>query len=212
MPRIEPFEAFTSDYEEWFDRHKNVYEAELRAVRPHIPPDGVGLEIGVGTGRFAAPLGIKFGVEPSPKMARVARERGIHVVEGVAESLPFSDETFDYALMVTTICFVDDPQKAIKEAFRVIKKGGKLIIGFVDRESSLGKLYEQNKQKSRFYRMARFFSTDEIVEMMRDAGFSDFMFTQTIFEPLDMVPRDEPVREGYGEGSFVVVSGVKPWG
>ncbi len=210
MPRTEPFELFAEDYESWFERHKNVYLAELRAVKPHIPDSGLGVEIGVGTGRFAEPLGIKIGVEPSDRMAEIARKRGISVIKGIAEDLPFPDSSFDFALMVTTICFVDDPIKAISEAYRILKPGGRLIIGYVDRESPIGKLYERNRFKSRFYRVAKFYSTDEIVDMMRGAGFSDFQFTQTIFEPLDEVTEDEPVRPGYGEGSFVVVSGVKP--
>lgn len=209
MARIEPFERYTGHYDRWFDVHENVYLAELRAVRPHIPEKGVGIEIGVGTGRFAVPLGIKFGLEPSPKMAEIARKRGIEVIEGVAEAIPIDDETFDFALMVTTICFLDDPMKALKEINRILKPGGKLIIGFVDKDSPIGKFYEQHRAESKFYNVATFYSVDEVVDMMRRAGFSDFRFTQTIFEPLDRVPPDEPVKEGYGEGSFVVVSGVK---
>ena len=66
------------------------------------------MEIGVGTGRFAEPLGFREGVEPSPAMAERARRRGLEVTDGVAENLPLPDATYDVALMVTTICFVDD--------------------------------------------------------------------------------------------------------
>ncbi len=210
MPRIEPFERFTEHYDAWFDEHHNVYLAELKAVRKHIPKNGKGVEIGVGSGRFAAPLGIKFGVEPSPRMAEIARKRGIEVVQGVAENLPYEDNTFDFALMVTTICFLDDPQKAVDEAFRILKPGGRFIVGFVDRESPIGKFYEEHRAQSKFYNVATFYSVDEVVEMMRKAGSENFRFTQTVFEPLDEVPENEPVKEGYGEGSFVVVSGEKP--
>jgi len=68
-----------------------VYLSELEAVRSMLPVDGTGIEIGVGTGRFAAPLGIKLGLEPSKSMASLARQRGIEVVEGEAEALPFED-------------------------------------------------------------------------------------------------------------------------
>jgi hypothetical protein len=43
--------------------------------------------------------------------------------------------------------------------------------------------------------------------MMEEAGFHDFSFTQTIFQPLEMIAEVEPVRAGYGEGSFVAVRG-----
>ncbi len=47
--------------------------AELAAVESLWPATGQGLEIGVGTGRFAVPLGIKIGVEPARAMAEIAK-------------------------------------------------------------------------------------------------------------------------------------------
>ncbi|MCD6373543.1 MAG: class I SAM-dependent methyltransferase, partial [Thermococcus sp.] len=182
---------------------------ELEAVRKLLPKEGKGAEVGVGTGRFAAPLGIKLGVEPSKAMAEIARRRGIEIIEGVAESLPFPDESLDYLLMVTTICFVDDPEKALREAYRVLKPGGALIIGFVDRNSPIGQEYERNKENSVFYREARFFSTDELLELLKKVGFRKFEIVQTLFHRLDEIKEIEPVKLGYGEGSFVVIKAVK---
>jgi hypothetical protein len=62
-----PFDAYTADYDAWFDEHNDVYQAELAAVRSLLPTCGKGIEIGIGTGRFAASLGIAVGVEPSPQ-------------------------------------------------------------------------------------------------------------------------------------------------
>lgn len=61
MPRISPFEKYAEQYESWFEKNRWVYEAELRAVKAMLPAVGTGLEIVVGTGRFAGPLGIKDG-------------------------------------------------------------------------------------------------------------------------------------------------------
>ena len=47
-----------------------------------------------------------------------------------AESLPFADSQFDFVLMFTTICFLDDIETAFNEVYRVLKSGGSLIIGF----------------------------------------------------------------------------------
>ena len=44
---------------------------------------------------------------------------------------------------------------------------------------------------------------------MRQAGFTDFMFRQTIFQRLSEIDDKEPVKSGYGEGSFVVIRGRK---
>jgi ubiquinone/menaquinone biosynthesis C-methylase UbiE len=120
MPRISPFEKYAEQYESWFEKNRWVYEADLRAVKAMLPAVGTGLEIGVGTGRFAGPLGIKDGVEPSKRMRDFAQKRGIQAVDGMAEELPFVDSQFDFVLMVTTVCFVDDIGKALMEAYRVL--------------------------------------------------------------------------------------------
>lgn len=142
-----------------------MYDAELEAVRQLVPAPGAeGMEVGVGSGKFAAPLGIKIGVEPSEKMATKARKQGITVYPGVAEDLPFSDGRFDFVLTVTTICFVDDVIKSFREAFRVLRPGGSIIVGFVDRESKLGRQYADRRDWSKFYREATFFSTREVLD------------------------------------------------
>ena len=109
MPKSDLFNRHSDAYDEWFERNADLYEAELEAVRRLLPPQpSKGLEVGVGSGKFAAPLGIRTGVDPSEAMSARARMRGITVVPAVAEALPFSGGRFDHALMVTTICFVDD--------------------------------------------------------------------------------------------------------
>ena len=131
------------------------------------------------------------------------------MIDGVAEDLPLKDEIYDFALMVTTICFVDDLEQSFREAWRVIKPGGSLIVGFVDRESPLGKIYQKHKAKSVFYRTATFYSVDEVASCMKKAGFESLDFAQTIFHNLDEIKGIESVKEGYGEGSFVVVRARK---
>jgi len=209
MPKITPFEKHVEQYEEWFAKNRWVYEAELRAVKDMIPTGGHGVEVGVGTGRFAEPLGIKIGVEPSKRMREIAQKRGLKVLDGVAEEVPFDDSQFDFVLMVTTVCFVDDIRKALLEAHRVLSHGGFLIIGFVDRNSMVGQAYLNRKEENVFYKDATFFSVDELVEIMDQAGFTDLAFKQTIFKTLSEITRDEPVKPGHGEGSFIVVRGRK---
>jgi len=209
MPKILSFEKYAEQYDDWFSENQWVYEAEIRAVKSMIPASGRGVEIGVGTGRFAEPLGIKIGVDPSKRMGEIARKRGIRVLNGVAEELPLNDAIFDFVLMVTTICFVDDINKTLLEAHRVLAPGGCIIVGFVDSNSLVGKTYLDRKNESVFYRDATFFPTDKVVELMHQAGFGDLAFKQTIFKSLVETTRDEPVKSGHGEGSFVVIRGSK---
>lgn len=101
-----------------------------------------GLGVGVGTGRFSAPLGVSVGVDPSGAMIKVARERGVLVVRGVAERLPFGDEKFDLVLMVTVVFLLEDRATAFREAGRVLKPGGSIVVGFIDRDSPIGRRYQ----------------------------------------------------------------------
>lgn len=203
------FDRNVDQYEQWFVDHALAYVSELHAVGDLLPKNGTGIEIGIGTGRFASPLGIKKGIEPSKAMAALAKRKGIEVISGVAENLPFKDREFDFALMVTTVCFLDDVNLAFKEAYRVLKQNGAFVIGFVERDSPLGREYLKRKDKSVFYKDAVFYSVDEIVSHLKQAGFDEFSFRQTLFKPINEMEAVDPVKKGYREGSFVAVRGVK---
>ncbi|HHO77353.1 MAG TPA: class I SAM-dependent methyltransferase [Deltaproteobacteria bacterium] len=209
MVKSAAFENYTLEYEQWFEKNREAYEAELRAVSALLPQGHSGMEIGVGTGRFAVPLGIRVGVEPSGHMRSLALKKGIKVLGGLAENLPFKDAVFSHVLMVTTICFLDNTDQAFREAHRVLSKGGCLIIGFVDRESLIGRQYLKHKENNVFYRDATFYSTGEVLEIMKRNGFHDFDSRQTIFDDLSMINGQEEVRSGYGQGSFIVLRGKK---
>jgi SAM-dependent methyltransferase len=210
IPKTKPFETHFAQYEDWFIQNRYTFQSEINAIRPHLPTGCKGVEIGVGSGLFAKPLGIHYGIEPSAKMRKRAVQRGVkNVVDGVAEKLPFVDHFFDFALMVTTLCFLDNVKQAFREARRVIRPGGKLIIGFVDKNSPVGKLYEMHKADSVFYRDAIFYSVDDVARFMHQANFYRLEYTQTIFHMLDEIREPEEGKKGYGEGSFVVVSGIK---
>lgn len=206
MPRITPFRKYPEQYENWFIQNMYAYVSELNAIRSFIPEQGIGFDIGVGTGRFAEPLGIKIGIEPCREVGRIAYSKGIIVVEAVAENLPFHNQVFDFVLMVTTVCFLDDIKTAFKETHRVLKNGGNFIIGFVDRKSLLGKKYELYKNESRFYSEATFFTVKEITAVLKESGFNNFRYVQTIFQDLDNITAVEPLKDGFSEGSFVVIS------
>lgn len=209
MSGIEQFEKHATKYEDWFERNPYAYESELQAIKLQLPEKGEGIEIGVGSGRFAGPLGIKMGIEPSPEMRKIAEKRGVETVDGVAENLPFEDAQFDFALMVTTICFLDNIETALKEAHRILKPGGSLIIGFVDKNSPIGKLYQEHKNESTFYQEAAFYSVDEVISCLQEAGFGNFSMTQTLSHNLADIKSVEAVKESYGEGSFVVIKAIK---
>lgn len=201
------FDDYTDAYDLWYDKHHNKYQSEIIALKKLIPVGKKGIEIGVGTGRFSIPFGIRVGVEPSPNMAKLAEEQGITVINGVGESLPFHNESFDYVLMVTTVCFLSDIPKAFSEAYRILKDQGKIILGIIDKNSPLGKEYEKMKKDNKFYSDAHFHSTEELTELLKNAGFIKLDYWQTLFNISD--DAIEYPKHGYGEGSFVVIQSTK---
>lgn len=214
MPRIAPFEEHAERYDAWFVDHAEAYDAELRAVAELVPARRralPALEVGVGSGRFAAPLGIGLGLDPSSRMLRLARERGVEaVVAGVGEALPFGDGCVELVLLVTTVCFLDDMEASLREARRVLAPAGAVIVGLVDRDGPIGRAYQEGQADSVFYRQARLYSVGQVVDALRSAGFGEFQFRQTLFGPLEATPPDEPVKPGHGEGSFVVIRALVP--
>jgi ubiquinone/menaquinone biosynthesis C-methylase UbiE len=200
-----PFDAHSERYDHWFEVHQAAYISELLALRMLVPWGGHGLEIGVGTGRFAGPLGVARGLDPSDAMLARAATRCIETTKGIAEALPFPDRSFDYALIVTTICFVGSPDRMLDEARRVLRPDGKLVIGFIDRQSGIGQSYLDRQSESVFYREAVFYSAAEVGDLLRSQGYNIRSWGQTLFRPLAEVADIEPVRPGTGGGAFVVV-------
>jgi ubiquinone/menaquinone biosynthesis C-methylase UbiE len=206
---IHVFEKYYQHYDRWFIRNKYVYRSEVEALKKLIPRKGLGIEIGIGTGRFSTPFSIEIGLDPSIKMGSMAVKRGIEVVRGVGEHLPFRQNIIDFVLIVTTICFVKDPFITLKETRRILKNRGSVIIGFVDKNSNLGRYYFAKKEESMFYQPAKFYSTEDVQRWFTRLSFSDFTIYQTIFRRLKEIKALEPIKEGYGEGGFVVFKAKK---
>jgi ubiquinone/menaquinone biosynthesis C-methylase UbiE len=202
-----PFDLFTNEYENWFKENELIFQSELLALKQVIPIEKVGIEIGVGGGIFAEKLNIKFGIDPSEKMLNYATQRKLTVKKGFAEDLPYPDKSFDFAVFITSICFVDNPEKAIKEAHRIIKDNGDIIIAFIDKESSLGKSLEREKEDNKFYRHAKFYSVSELTSMIVNNHFEITEIIQTLTETNLKIP-ENPMK-GHGKGSFVVIKGRK---
>lgn len=172
------FEDNAGDYDRWFDEHMAVYAAQVRMLRDAVLPTGCGLEVGVGSGRFAVPLGIGYGIDPSRELLKMAKSRGVEVMLGEGEHLPCKAGSMDHVLMMTVICFVDDPGALFREAARVLVPGGALIIGFIERSGEIEKMYRNEKTKGRFLRYARFWTADEVTRLLENAGLTSVRVAQ----------------------------------
>ena len=206
MRKDNPFNIEVEEYEEWFKTNDKLLASELETIRQLLPASVKGIEIGAGTGIFASKLGIGCGVEPLEKMAAEAIKKGIHVIKGVAEELPIDDGSFQFALMVTVDCFLNDVLKAFSEVRRILVNSGVFIIAFLDRATPLGQLYEQNKHLHKSYKDANFHSAEEISKLLEKAGFEIQDRKQTIYS-LDN--KFQETKDGVGEGFFAVIKATR---
>jgi len=205
------FNTYTDEYEAWYKKYPEVYNSEITALKEQLlklPENIKGIEVGLGTGRFAQPLGIKEGVEPATEMAILATKRGIEVIKGTAENLPYKDLQFDFVLFVT-VCHLNNIKNALKETHRVLKHKGSIIIGFINKDQKIGKAYEEKRKRSTFYKYATFYTVKNISELLKNAGFKNLEFNQTLFGTLNEIKEIQLPKQGFGEGSFVVVKAIK---
>jgi SAM-dependent methyltransferase len=152
----------------------------------------------VGSGRFASALGLEVGLDPAATPLRLAARRGVAVVEGTGERLPFPERVFSAVVSVATLCFADDPAGVLAEARRVLLPSGHLVVGVVPLDSTWGCHYEeQGRAGHPFYREARFLTLAEHRRMLADAGFAVAAARST----LTQAPSDEPVEEKAQDGA-----------
>ncbi|MGQ9680398.1 MAG: class I SAM-dependent methyltransferase [Candidatus Bathyarchaeia archaeon] len=126
------------------------------------------------------------------------------------EFSPFPDETFDYVLMTVTLCFLDDPDSALKEIYRILRCNGILGVCIIVKDSPWGQLYvKKAEQGHRFYRYAHFYSLSELEELLEKHDFTivDYKSTLTC-PPLSVVVMENPKSDPL-QGSFVCVKAVK---
>jgi len=205
---VEAFDLFAEDYDRWFDSPEGrvLFKTEVGAVRLLMKNiEKPFLEVGVGTGRFAAELGIDYGIDPSHRVLEIAERLGIKVKKAKGESIPFKDGSFGAVFLLFTICFVDDPEKVFSEAKRVLKQNGRLIVGIINRESPWGQLYMKKKAEDHsIYKHANFYTVDDVVTMIEKTGMEIKAYSSTLCQPPTEVPYKETAHKGLTEGAGFV--------
>ncbi len=201
-----PFETRAREYDAWYDEFPNVLRSEILAVRAVLPPPGQWVEVGVGTGRFAAALGIDSGVEPADAMAVLARGRGIEVICGRAEALPLDSESMDAVFFIATLCFVRDLDLALSEARRILRPGGCCIVALLPLDSPLGQVTHAHASEDVFFKHAQLRTRSEILGALRAAGFTTRQTVQTLLgSPESFDLEIQAPISGHDRGSFIVI-------
>ncbi|MFW6148038.1 MAG: class I SAM-dependent methyltransferase [Thermodesulfobacteriota bacterium] len=202
-----------------------IFESELLAQKQLLDDPEHSVSIGCGTGIFDEKLGIKYGVEPSEEMAKRAEKRGMEIKVGTAENVPYEDETVQTVLMGTILSYVQDRKKAVTEAYRILKHSGHIVLSFLAREGSYAMLYDLAHLRGeydpdtaprapyplKFVKGTHWCSVNEITQLLKDAGFVDLKYAQTLtHHPKYSDNHVEQPSEGYDKGDYIVVRGRKP--
>jgi len=176
------FDEKASSYDSWYetDAGRVVDRIEREALYSYMEPRAgmKVLDVGCGTGIYALDLAGKgldiTGVDISVPMLEQARakaaETGLEAsfLEADACKLPFNDDSFDAVLSVTALEFVPDLAAALREAFRVLKTGGRLVVGLIGRDSAWWRLYDEKSRREpdNIFNHARFYTLDELLAAM----------------------------------------------
>jgi SAM-dependent methyltransferase len=199
------FDAGVKAYDEWYDAHPALYGTELAAVKMAMPR-GTGAEIGVGTGRFAAPLAVEFGLDLSRNSLNMARRRGVKVVQGDGYALPFKPGSLDFALIVFVLELVENVRGFLAEASGALKEGGALVLGFIDRDRPWGRHFLETSDLRSYVNPP---APVEIAAILGGIGLDVEASFQALFGPPPDLERVEEPRPGFGGGGFVVFKAVK---
>ena len=155
-------------YNDWYQSNYGAWlgQLEYSVLSQFIQMDEhtTLLDIGCGTGYFSrrfANDGLDVtGIDSEVNMVdyAISQNGDVHYLPGNALALPFADKEFDYCAAITSLCFVNEPQQALLEMWRVSKKG--IVLGLLNRHSLL---YRQKSGKGS-YQGARWDSVNSITQ------------------------------------------------
>jgi SAM-dependent methyltransferase len=153
----------------WFVGRRAILESFLETLVPGPRSQGPKiLDVGCGTGanlEMLAQYGAAQGVDVSDDALEFCRKKGLDARKGLAEELPFEDESFDLVTALDVVEHLDDDIAGLKEMYRVLKKGGKTLI-FVPAFMWLWGVQDDiSHHRIRYTR-------EQIVERLAKAGFN----------------------------------------
>jgi SAM-dependent methyltransferase len=196
------------DYEAWYQTARGSwiagceFDLMMRLMNP--PASATLLDVGCGTGHFSrrfAAAGLRVaGLDPDPAMLEQARGLGggVNYRLGTGTELSFGDNAYDYVTAVTSLCFIADPERALREMWRAARRA--VLLGLLNRRSLL---YRQKRDRGA-YRGARW---DKSVDVRRWARQLEPAPRVTIRSTVFL-----PGGSAFARAAEAVLPGILPWG
>lgn len=224
------FDQKAPEYDAWYQTQKGALVDALEtecAFSLFQPTDGMRvLDAGCGTGNFSlkmAALGATVeGIDLSEPMIGYAKEKAaaspyagqLHFQVGDLYALPFADESFDAVLSMAAFEFIHEDQRALDEFMRVVKPGGRVLIGTITGNSDWGLEYQSHMpREDSVFHHAAFKTADEMRALLSEQLLAS---AESVFLPF-ATPEAEATRElddAYREkgavGAFVCLLWEKP--
>jgi SAM-dependent methyltransferase len=152
------------------------------------------LDVGCGDGALACAAAARgalvTGVDPDAAMLAAARARAEHdganadFMEGRIERLPFADATFEVVAAITVLCFVADAQGSVGEMARVLRPGGRLVLGELGRWSLWAAIRRSRGWLgAATWKAARFRTAGELRALGGNAGLRISVIRGAVFYP-----------------------------
>src|SRR6185295_5865408 len=118
----------------WFVGRRAILESFLETICSKLKTQDSRLsilDVGCGTGaniQMLSQYGEAEGVDVSDDALEFCRQKGLKAQKGLAETLPYADETFDLTTALDVVEHLDDDIAGLEEMFRVTKRGGCSLI------------------------------------------------------------------------------------
>ena len=186
--------------------HMEFYKNALKSINPK--KDDKYLEIGFGSGifinRYMSHVSKIAGIDHSEDMVKLASDINREVVEsgkaefkqGYASSLPWGDNEFTVVASIEVFFFLDETEKTLKEIFRVLKPGGRLVIEMAFNKDD-GADHSRHIKKMNL----KLYSGEEMKNLLKKTGFTDIAIDY--YEAVRI-----PIK-GYVVPKGMVVKGIK---
>ena len=221
----EIFDHWAEKYDQWFETPMGKlikgYESKLilRMLAPE--PGELILDAGCGTGIFtediietgARVVGLELAFDMLRRAVTKCSGQTFQSVIGDIQRLPFADDSFNKAISITAIEFIQDARRAVEELFRVTKPGGCIVVATLNSLSPWAQRRKEAAQKGHaIFRHAIFRSPDEIKGLSPVEGIVETVIHFKKNDDPDMARKIEKSgsEKGLNTGAFLAARWLKP--